>query len=74
MAAATTDYPPWQTVYWYFVRFEQAKATEKILPVVREQLRLHEGRNPEPSARLIDSQSVKGADTRRARHPRLRRR
>ena len=57
------DFPPWQTVYWYFVRFEQAKATEKILPVVREQLRLQEGRNPEPSAGLIDSQSVKGADT-----------
>ena len=50
-------------MYWYFVRFEQAKATEKILPVVREQLRLQEGRNPEPSAGLIDSQSVKGADT-----------
>ena len=57
------DFPPWQTVYWYFVRWEQAKATEKILPVVREQLRLQEGRHPEPSAGLIDSQSVKGADT-----------
>jgi transposase len=21
------DFPPWQTVYWYFVRFEQARAT-----------------------------------------------
>jgi transposase len=57
------DFPPWQTVYWYFVRWEQAKVTEKILPVVREQLRLQEGRNPEPTAGLIDSQSVKGADT-----------
>ena len=57
------DFPPWQTVYWYFVRWEQAKVTEQILPVVREQLRLQEGRNPEPSAGLIDSQSVKGADT-----------
>jgi transposase len=57
------DFPPWQTVYWYFVRWEQAKATEKILPVVRAQLRLREGRNAEPSAGLIDSQSVKGADT-----------
>jgi transposase len=37
------DFPPWQTVYWYFVRWEQAKATEKILPVVRAQLRLREG-------------------------------
>jgi transposase len=57
------DFPPWQTVYWYFVRFEQAKVTEKILPVVRGRLRLAEGRDPEPSAGLIDSQSVRGADT-----------
>ena len=57
------DFPPWQTVYWYFNRWEQDKVTEKILPVVRAQLRLQEGRAPEPSAGLIDSQSVKGADT-----------
>ena len=57
------DFPPWQTVYWYFNQWEQARATEKILPVVRAQLRVREGRNPEPSAGLIDSQSVKGADT-----------
>jgi transposase len=57
------DFPPWQTVYWYFNQWEQAKVTEEILPVVRTQLRVQEGRNPEPSAGLIDSQSVKGADT-----------
>jgi transposase len=57
------DFPPWQTVYWYFNRWEQAKATEKILPVVRAQLRVQEGRNADASAGLIDSQSVKGADT-----------
>ena len=57
------DFPPWQTVYWYFNQWEQAKVTEKILPVVRAQLRVQEGRDPEPSAGLIDSQSVKGADT-----------
>jgi transposase len=43
------DFPPWQTVYWYFGRWERAKATEKILPVVREQVRLQEGRNPQPA-------------------------
>ena len=31
--------------------------------MVRAQLRVQEGRNPEPSAGLIDSQSVKAADT-----------
>ena len=40
-----------------------AKATERILPVVRARLRLAEGRDTEPSAGLIDSQGVKGADT-----------
>jgi transposase len=57
------DFPPWQIVYWYFVRWEHAKATEKILPVVRAQLRLQRGGNAEPGAGLIDPQSVKGADT-----------
>ena len=57
------DFPPWQTVYWYFNQWEQARVTEKVLPVVREQLRVAQGRDPDPSAGLIDSQSVKGADT-----------
>lgn len=61
--ALPADFPPWETVYWYFTRWEQARVTEKILPVVREQLRLADGRDPQPSAGLIDSQSVKGADT-----------
>ena len=30
---------------------------------MRAQLRVTEGRNPEPSAGLIDSETVKGADT-----------
>ena len=50
-------------MYWYFNQWEQARVTENILPVVRAQLRVQEGRNPLPSAGLIDSQSVKGADT-----------
>jgi transposase len=56
------DFPPWQTVYWYFNQWEQAKVTEKILPVVRGQLRVQEGRDPEPSAVLIVPDR-KGADT-----------
>jgi hypothetical protein len=33
------------------------------LYVAREQARVQQGRNPQPSAGIIDSQSVKGADT-----------
>lgn len=58
-----SDFPPWQTMYWYFIRWEDAKVTEKILAAVREQLRVQEGLNAEPSAGPVDSQTVKGADT-----------
>ena len=61
------NYPPisrpWRTVYLYFYRWEQDKVTEQILPVVREQLRIQEGRNPQPSDGIIGSQTVKGAET-----------
>src|SRR3712207_6375367 len=57
------DFPPWQTVYWYFVRWEEQNATRAMLDALREQLRVTEGRGPEPTAGLIDSQSVRGADT-----------
>jgi transposase len=45
-------------VYWYFIRWEDAKVTEKILAAMRKQLRIQQGRNPEPSAGLVDSQTV----------------
>src|SRR4051812_10851407 len=57
------DFPPWQTVYWQFQQWEKRQVTERILQELREQIRLAEGRDPQPSAGVIDSQSVKGADT-----------
>jgi transposase len=61
------DFPPWQTVYWQFQQWEQRQVTDRILDELREQVRLAEGREPLPSAGIIDSQSVKnwllGADS-----------
>jgi len=57
------DFPPWQTVYWQFQQWEKRQVTARILEELREQVRLQEGREPRPSAGIIDSQSVKGADT-----------
>lgn len=57
------DLPPWQTVYWYFTRWEKAGVTEKLLAALRVKARVQQGRQPQPSAGIIDSQSVKGADT-----------
>ncbi len=57
------DFPPWQTVYWQFQQWEKRQVTERILAELREQLRLAEGREADPSAGVLDSQSVKAADT-----------
>ncbi|WP_165977559.1 IS5 family transposase [Nonomuraea diastatica] len=58
-----TDLPPWHTVYWYFQQWEQAGVTEALLAELRIKARRQAGRQDEPSAGIIDSQRVKGADT-----------
>ena len=57
------DFPPWETVYWYFTRWEQQRLTFRLLDALRTRVRTDAGRNPDPSAGLMDSQTVKGADT-----------
>ena len=53
------DFPPWKTVYHYF-RLRRIDGTwEKLDAVVRERLRVRLGRDPQPSAGIVDSQSVK---------------
>ena len=50
-------------MYWYFVAWEDQQVTRSMLAALRGELRTHEGRAIQPSAGVIDSQSVKGADT-----------
>lgn len=57
------DYPPWQTVYWHFARWEKDGVTRAVHDALRSRLRADEGRSPEPTAGIMDSQSVKAADT-----------
>lgn len=61
--ALPVDFPPWQTVYGYFARWHDAGVTKAVHDALRGKLRVAEGRDAEPSAGVIDSQSVKGADT-----------
>lgn len=55
-------FPPWQTAYWYFVRWEEQRVTLRMLDALRQQVRQVQGRDPEASAGVLDSQSVKAAD------------
>jgi putative transposase len=53
------DFPPWKTVYHYF-RFWRLDGTwEKMHAALRERVRVRLKRNPQPSAAIVDSQSVK---------------
>ncbi|HEY7416652.1 MAG TPA: IS5 family transposase [Ktedonobacteraceae bacterium] len=53
------DFPAWQTVYWYFRRWQREGVWEKILHTLRQACREQIGRNAQPSATVIDSQSIK---------------
>jgi transposase len=57
------DFAPWPTVYWYFTWWHDDGAVERIHDALRSKVREAEGRDAEPSAGLIDSQSVRTADT-----------
>ncbi len=53
------DFPPWQTVYHYFRRWRLDGTWEELNAVLRARERVRQGRHPQPSACIIDSQSVK---------------
>lgn len=53
------EWPPWKTVYHYFRLWRVNGVWERIHLVLRQRLRIQLGRDPEPSAGSIDSQSVK---------------
>jgi putative transposase len=53
------DLPPWQTVYGYFSQWRDDGTWERINRELRIEIRELEGRDGEPSAAILDSQSVK---------------
>jgi transposase len=58
------DFPPWETVYGYFRDWRKGGTLDRVHDALREQVRTkHEARNADPSAGIVDSQSVKSADT-----------
>ena len=61
------DFPPWQTVYWWFRRFMRRFLFETIHDVALMIDRERAGRDASPSAGVIDSQSVKAPANSRAR-------
>ena len=53
------DFPPYSTVYYYFRRWQKRGLWEQINQLLREQIRMKQGRPPQATAAIVDSQSVK---------------
>jgi putative transposase len=54
------DLPPWKTVYdWFRRRWRRDGTWERLNTELRERLRCRLGRDPNPGAATVDSQSVK---------------
>jgi putative transposase len=53
------EFPPWKTVFHYFRRWRLDGTWERLNRKIRERLRVRLGRDPQPSAGIVDSQSAK---------------
>lgn len=53
------EYPPWQTVYHYFRAWRLDGTWERLNDELREEVRARAGRHRQPSAAILDSQSVR---------------
>lgn len=52
------EFAPWQTVYYYFRRWRREGRLQCLLSALRRTVRREEGREGEPSALIVDCQSV----------------
>ncbi len=53
------EYENWNTTFGYYNRWRKDGTWQRIHDALREEVRRQEGREPTPSAAIIDSQSVK---------------
>lgn len=53
------DLPPWRIVYWYFMNWRNDGTLERFHDRLRAAVRTAEGRDIQPTAAILDSQTVK---------------
>jgi putative transposase len=57
-----STYPRKSIVYYYFSKWREDQTLDEVMKALRGSIRLHSGRNLEPSAAIIDSQTVKSTE------------
>ena len=58
------EYPPKDTVYYYFKTFRKDGTWDRIHDLMRRRVRLKHEKTQQPSAAILDSQSVKTTEKR----------
>ena len=53
------DFPPYSTVYYYFRRWQRRGLWQQMNQVLRDQVRIKQGKAAQATAAIVDSQSVK---------------
>ena len=53
------DFPPWKTIHHYFRSWRLDGTWERVHAALRQRVRVRLKRDPQPSAGIADSQSVK---------------
>src|SRR2546429_5383846 len=61
--ALPVDFPPWRTVYHYFRAWVRDGTLSRLHNSLREHVRRAHARRRNPSAAILDSQSVRAAET-----------
>ncbi|GAA4990078.1 IS5 family transposase [Yinghuangia aomiensis] len=61
--ALPADFPPFQTVFGFFTRWAAAGVVTRIRDQLRRRLRIRADTSPRPVSVILDSQSVKAAET-----------
>lgn len=60
--AIPVDFPPWAAVRAFYDRWNERDLPQRLSHRLRDRLREHGGRNRQPTAAIVDSQSVKSAE------------
>ena len=57
--ALPREFPPWSAVHYHYAKWRRTGTWEQINTALRERHRIACGRAPQPTAAIIDSQSVR---------------
>ena len=60
--ALPVDFPPWSAVYAFHQRWSARDLPQRLAHRLRDRLREYGGRHRQPTAAIVDSQSVKSAE------------